>query len=88
MLQGKRQNIHRSKLPDAGQVGYITGGCNRFGEVLYWKGEKTRFIVESFPLCDNVWPWSRGIHTVLVRRLRDGARFRFSGFYFDPIENS
>ena len=36
-------------------------------------------IVESYPLCDNVLPYSIGIHTCNVRRLRDGQVFRISG---------
>lgn len=78
-------NVHRSKLPKPGAVGYLVNGHDRYRGPRYFKGERTKFIVESFPLCDNVFPYSHGIHTVNVRRLRDGARFKFSGFYFDSL---
>lgn len=79
-----RQNFHHSKLPTLGAVGYLIAKVDRYrGAVPLIEG---KFIVESFPLCDNVRPWSVGIHTVNVRRLSDGARFNVSGFYFDQIQ--
>lgn len=81
-----KTNFHYSKLPELGEVGYITEGKDRLGRELYWMGQRQKFIVESFPLCDNVRPWSVGIHTAIFRRLKDGVKFRFSGFYFKTPE--
>lgn len=76
-----RHNIHHSKLPKPGEVVRIYG----LGRNGYDSREKWR--VESFPLNDNVSPWSRGVHTVNLRRLRDGKPARVSGFYcFDPSD--
>jgi hypothetical protein len=80
-------NIHRSKLPKPGEVGYIILGTDRVKGPRYFADKRKKFIVESLPLCDNVFPYSHGIHTVNVRRLCDGARFRFSGFYFQSSFN-
>jgi len=81
-----RANYHHSKLPQLGDVGYITNGKNRWGERMFWKGRKRLCVVESFPLCDNVLPYGRGIHTVTVRFLDNGETARFSGFYFTNRE--
>jgi len=70
-----RGNFHHSKLPKPGAIGTITG--------LATVDPKRRCIVESYPLCDNVWPWSIGIHTVVVRYLDNNERQRFSGMYFE-----
>lgn len=67
-----RQNFHHSKLPDLGQVVELPSG--------------KRGIVESFPLCDNVLPYSIGIHTVNVRRLDNGKTIRIAGHWVCPIE--
>jgi hypothetical protein len=40
-----------------------------------------RGIVESFPLCDNILPYSKGIHTVNVRRLDNGRSIKISGVH-------
>lgn len=69
-------NTHHSKLPSLGQIVNIRG-LERNGF-----NSRERWIVESFPLCDAAdWRYSRGIHTVHVRRLRDSRRARVSGFY-------
>ena len=70
-----RQNFHRSKLPTLGEIGTIRG--------LSTVNPRRRCIVESFPLCDNVLPYSIGIHTVSVRFLDNGETRRISGFYFE-----
>lgn len=62
-----RQNYHHSKLPALGEVVELPSGA---------KG-----IVESFPLCDNILPYSKGIHTVNVRRLDNGRSIKISGVH-------
>jgi hypothetical protein len=69
-----RANFHHSRLPPPGAIGRIVG--------LSTVNPLRRCIVESYPLCDNVWPWSLGIHTVTVRFLDNRERRRFSGCYF------
>ena len=69
-------NIHRHQLPNPGEIVNVNGlrshGFN----------PSDRWIVESFPLSDSAdQRYSRGIHTVTVRRLRDGRSARISGFY-------
>jgi hypothetical protein len=64
MLQGERQNIHHSKLPQPGEMGHVLG--------LPMVEPRRRCIVSHYPLCDNVLPYSRGIHTVGVRFLDNG----------------
>lgn len=80
-------NVHHSKLPKPGEIGYITNGYERYtGNPLYWHGRRQRYIVESYHLCDNVRPYSIGIHLVTLRNLRNGERVTVSGFYFKTIE--
>lgn len=74
MLQGKRQNTHHSKLPSPGALGHIVG--------LSTVNPRRKCIVSHYPLCDNVLPYSRGIHTVWVRFLDNGEIARFSGIWF------
>ena len=68
-------NIHHSKLPKLGAIGYIVG--------LSTVDPKRKTIVQHFPLCDNCWPYSIGIHTVFVRFLDNGEMRRFSGIFFE-----
>lgn len=75
MLQGKRQNLHRSKLPLPGTIGRIVG--------LSSVNPHRKCIVSHYPVCDNVLPYSRGIHTVFVRFLDNGEIARFSGIWFE-----
>lgn len=63
-----RQNIHKSKLP-------------KLGEVVTNPFDNERYIVTSFPLCDNVGPWSIGIHTCNIMRLADGKIKRIAGHW-------
>ena len=70
-----RANIHSSKLPGPGAIGTITG--------LSTINPQRRCIVESYPLCDNVWPYSIGIHKMTVRFLDNGERRRFSMIFFE-----
>lgn len=69
-----RANIHHSKLPNPGAIGFITG--------LTTVNPRRRCIVESYPLYDNILPYSIGIHTIWVRFLNNNERRRFSGFFF------
>lgn len=78
-------NYHRSKLPQLGQIGYLTNGKTKYGEPLYWKGERQKYQVIAYPLCDNVRPYSFGIHTAYFQNLRTGDIRQFSGFYFEPL---
>jgi hypothetical protein len=71
MLQGERQNIHHSKLPQPGEVGRILG--LPLGE------SRRRCIVSHYPLCNNVPSHSRGIHTVWIRFLDNGELRRIRG---------
>ena len=83
MLQAVKQNYHHSILPKIGAVGYLVD--NKRGEKLYWKG-KQLYQVLAFPLCDNVSPFSRGIHTAYFKSLKNGIIEKMSGFYFESIE--
>lgn len=64
-----RQNYHRSKLP-------------KLGDIVRTPDTKRKAIVVAFPLCDNVLPWSIGIHTCYLQTLDNGEMLRYSGFYF------
>ncbi len=69
-----RANVHHSKLPPPGAIGHIVG--------LRTVDPNRRCIVSHYPLCDNVLPYSTGIHTVYVRFLDNNDICRFSGFWF------
>jgi len=43
-------------------------------------------MVSHYPLCDNIWPYSIGIHTIYVRFLDNREIARFSGIWFEEIE--
>jgi len=74
MLTGQRQNVHRSKIPKLGAVGHITG--------LSAVNPRRKCIVIAYPLCDNVQPYSIGIHTCWIRFLDNGDIQRFSAIWF------
>jgi hypothetical protein len=75
MLDCRRQNTHRSKLPKPGEIGYIFG--------LSIVNPHRKCIVSHYPLCDSAdYCYSAGIHTVWVRFLDDGELARFSGCWF------
>ena len=74
MLKGQRQNVHHSKLPKPGAVGHIVG--------LSTINPRRKCIVVAYPLCDNVLPYSIGIHTVFVRLLDNQEAQRVSGIWF------
>lgn len=67
-------NFHKCKLPTPGSLGRITG--------LVMVDETRLCIAESYSLCDNVLPWSIGIHTVIVRFLDNSERKRIAGMFF------
>ena len=69
-----RANVHHSRLPVAGAVGHIVG--------LSTIDPQRKCIVSHFPLCDNVLPYSIGIHTVYVRFLDNQEERRVSGIWF------
>jgi hypothetical protein len=78
----QRANIHRHKIPALGAVGYLIIGMNRWEEPRYFQGSKRKYQVIGFPLCDNDWPYSIGIHTFYARNLQNGKIVQVSGFYF------
>jgi len=77
MLKGQRQNSHRSKLPLPCAIGHIVG--------LSTISPRHKSIVSHYPLCDNILPYSRRIHTVWVRFLDNGEYARFSGIWFAEL---
>jgi hypothetical protein len=46
---------------------------------------RRKCIVSHYPLCDNVLPYSMGIHTVWVRFLDNSELARFSGIWFEEV---
>ena len=74
MLTYQRQNFHHSKLPEPGSVGHIVG--------LSIINPNRKCIVIAYPLCDNIQPYSKGIHSCWVRFLDNSAIHRFSGIWF------
>src|SRR5687767_14888355 len=70
MLNCKRQNIHHSKLPQPGEIGFVQG----------LETDATRkCIVSHYPLTDSPdYRYSIGILTVFVRFLDNGEIRRFS----------
>lgn len=77
MLKGQRQNFHHSKLPRPGSIGHIVGSST--------VNPRRKCIVVAYPLCDNVRPYSIGIHTVWVRFLDNHELACFSGIWFQEI---
>ena len=80
-------NVHRSKLPQPGEIVYLIRGQDRWGAPVFLYGRRERFIVESYPLTNAADPrYSRGIHLVWLRSLRDGHEAYVSGFYCVPCD--
>jgi hypothetical protein len=78
MLQSKRQNFHHSKMPAIGEIVKVPARiCNRLNGI----NPNTKHIVIAFPLCENVRPYSIGIHTCLIQSLKDGSIHKVSGFF-------
>jgi hypothetical protein len=69
-----RANVHHSRLPTPGAVGHIVG--------LSTIDPQRKCIVSHYPLCDNVLPYSIGIHTVYVRFLDNREELCVSGIWF------
>lgn len=80
-----KTNYHHSKLPQLGSIGtlpalrYTTGR----GKRNQYRPTLERFRVIAYTLCDNVWPYSIGIHTIIVQSLADHRQIRVSGHYFE-----
>ena len=77
MLQNKRQNYHHSKLPALGEIVKIPACLDGHNGL----NSRTKHIVISFPLCDNVRPYSIGIHTCIIKNLQNGSTHQVSGYY-------
>ncbi|MEL6320769.1 MAG: hypothetical protein AAFQ57_08955, partial [Cyanobacteria bacterium J06626_14] len=60
--------------PEPGAIGHIAG--------LSTVDPTRKCIVSHYPLCDNVLPYSIGIHTVFVRFLDNQDIRQFSGIWF------
>lgn len=73
-----RANFHHSKLPASGVLGHIVG--------LSTVDPQRKCIVSHYPLCDNVLPYSLGIHNVYVCFLDNHEIMRISGTWFQPVE--
>ena len=80
MLRCDRQNLHHSKLPKLGTIGRING--------LSTVDPRRRCIVIAYPLTDSAdYRFSVGIHTVFVRFFDNGEIRRFSGLWFEPVDD-
>jgi hypothetical protein len=80
MLNNKRQNFHRSQLPPLGAIVEVHDRELGYGR------RYRKFIVESFNLCDNVLPYSIGIHLVNISALDNrNEKYTVSGFYCEVI---
>ena len=80
-----RQNFHHSKLPALGEI-VTAWGLGVRVNLRSLRPTLRRFIVEAFPLCDNVRPWSLGIHTVHLSALDNGERVRVAGHWLETEE--
>ena len=78
-----RQNYHRSELPKIGAI--VEVQIKPLFMSRYTHRRYRKFIVVSYPLCDNVLPYSKGIHTCNIKALDNGREFKISGFYCKEI---
>ena len=69
-----RGNFHHSKLPKAGSIGHVVG--------LSTVDATRKCIVSHYPLCDNISPYSIGIHTIFVQFLDNRQEIQISGMWF------
>jgi hypothetical protein len=79
----QKTNYHRSPLPDIGDIGYLVLGFNRWNEPRYYNDTKQRWQCIAYPVCDNIRPYSVGIHTAFFQNLKTKQIARLSGFYFE-----
>ena len=70
-----RSNLHHSRLSKAGTVVHIIG--------LSTIDLTRKCIVSHYPLCDNILPYSVGIHTIYVRFLDNRQDIQISGVWFE-----
>lgn len=68
MFKHTPQNTHNRGFPELGTIAKLDG---------------YNFKVVAYPVCDNVLPYSRGIHTVYAERLHDRVIMQISAFYFE-----
>lgn len=74
-----KQNYHHSKLPKIGSLVKIANDLRNHLDI------KPTYQVIAYPLCDNVLPYSKGIHTVYIRNLANNRVHRVSGFWLNVI---
>ena len=82
MLAGNKQNYHYSELPRPGAVGYLISKRDRYGTEHHYRG-KQLYQVIAYPLCENLFPWAKGIHCAFFQSLKDHSVHKLSGFYFE-----
>lgn len=75
-------NFHHHKLPKIGSRGRLILGYDQWRFPRYFNNDARRVVVESYPLCDNIRPWSIGIHTFYARYVGTNKVVRLSGIYF------
>jgi hypothetical protein len=87
MLNYKHQNIHHSKLPPPGAVGFVRG-LNSVNPGIGVNSQR-KCLISHYPLTDSPdYRFSLGIHTVYVRFLDNGEIGRFSGVWFEEADVS
>ena len=75
LMLNNKHNFNSSELPKIGDI--VTVQMRE----LQSNQRYERFIVESYNLCDNILPYSKGIHLVNLTRLKDNAKFQVSGHW-------
>ncbi len=78
----QKTNYHHSEIPTIGSIGRLVMGYDRYNTPRYYRDVKTTWQCISYPLNDNVSPYSIGIHTANFKSLKNGSVVRVSGFYF------
>ena len=80
MLQNKRQNYHHSHMPNPGEIVELPQLSRHMLD------RDGKYIVESFNLTDSAdYHYSKGIHCVNLRRLRDGQQITVAGQWCDVL---
>lgn len=49
MLTPRATRRYRADPPKVGEIGYLTNGRGRYGEIRYLRGRKEKYIVECYP---------------------------------------